>query len=191
MQREAAWRPSRIQMTAALGNSVPDVIASRLRVLFCGINPSAYSAAVGHHFARPGNRFWRVLQTSGFTDELLSPFDDRRLLEFGIGITNFVERSTAKASELGKEELRVGAQRLEQTVERYEPRTLAVLGVMHFRPTRRSVYSPSFFMAPHCSSFPTRAGLRPAISFLTSWPRSPPSEGHRGGAITNDHRVIQ
>jgi TDG/mug DNA glycosylase family protein len=133
MQREAAWRPSRIQMTAALGNSVPDVIASRLRVLFCGINPSAYSAAVGHHFARPGNRFWRVLQTSGFTDELLSPFDDRRLLEFGIGITNFVERSTAKASELGKEELRVGAQRLEQTVERYEPRTLAVLGVMAYR----------------------------------------------------------
>ena len=94
------WRPTKAQLHDAYGAKVPDLVADNLDVLFCGINPSLYSGAVGHHFARPGNRFWPALYQSGFTDKLLSPFDERDLLAFGIGITNFVNRATATADEL-------------------------------------------------------------------------------------------
>ena len=75
-QREAPWKPTREQLAAARGATVPDVLAPGLDVLFVGINPGLYSGAVGHHFARPGNRFWKALHASGFTDRVLSPFDD-------------------------------------------------------------------------------------------------------------------
>src|ERR671929_2128102 len=91
------FRPTRAQLQAANGRSVPDVLADHLRVLFCGINPGLYSAATGHHFARPGNRFWKALHLSGFTDRVLSPFEERELLAAGLGITNLVERATALA----------------------------------------------------------------------------------------------
>ena len=83
------WKPTKQEVAAALGRTVPDVIARDLRGLFCGINPSLYSAAVGHHFARPGNRFWPALHAAGFTDRLLSPFEDHALLQGGWGITWF------------------------------------------------------------------------------------------------------
>src|SRR5438132_2123675 len=89
------WKPTRVEIAAAMGRRIPDVIAPGLRVLFCGINPSLYSAAVGHHFARPGNRFWPALHRAGLTDRLLSPFEDRLLLERGYGVTNLVRRATA------------------------------------------------------------------------------------------------
>jgi len=79
---------------------VPDLIEPNLEVLFCGINPGLYSGATGHHFARPGNRFWPALQRSGFTPTLLSPCEERSLLDLGIGITNLVARATAAASDL-------------------------------------------------------------------------------------------
>ena len=91
---------------------MPDVIGPRLAVLFVGINPSLYSGAVGHHFARPGNRFWPVLHASGFTAELLSPYDERELLTRRIGITNLVNRATASADELTADELRRGGTRI-------------------------------------------------------------------------------
>jgi double-stranded uracil-DNA glycosylase len=100
------WRPTPEQIEAAAGKTVPDVIAPHLRVLLCGINPGLYSAAVGHHFARPGNRFWKTLHAAGFTDRVLSPFQERRLLERAVGITNIVERATGSAAELADEELR-------------------------------------------------------------------------------------
>lgn len=112
---------------------VRDVIAPDLRVLFVGINPGLYSGAVGHHFARPGNRFWKTLHAAGFTDEVLSPFDERVLLSRGIGITNVVRRATASASELSPEELRAGARALKKKIERYRPRVVAFLGVSAYR----------------------------------------------------------
>jgi len=109
------------------------VIAPRLRVLLCGINPSLYSAAVRHHFARPGNRFWRALHGAGFTPRLLSPAEDRLLLGHGLGLTNLVARATASASELRREELLDGRRRLARKVTRFAPRFLAILGIGAFR----------------------------------------------------------
>jgi len=112
---------------------VRDVIAPGLRVLFCGINPGLYSAAVGHHFARPGNRFWPALHASGFTDRRLSPFQERELLARGCGITNVVARATAGADELTEAELVRGARQLQARVRRYAPDFLAVLGIGAYR----------------------------------------------------------
>src|SRR5436190_8810778 len=104
-ERNRFFKPTRDQIAAAAGKTLPDVIAPNLRVLFSGINPGLYSAAVGHHFARPGNRFWPALFASGFTDRLFSPFEEQDLLALGYGITNIVGRATASAAELSAEEL--------------------------------------------------------------------------------------
>lgn len=101
--------------------------------MFCGINPSLYSAAVGHHFARPGNRFWKALHLAGFTDRLLSPAEDRLLAAAGIGVTNLVARATAAAAELTDDELREGAAVLTRKVERWRPRFVAVVGIGAYR----------------------------------------------------------
>jgi TDG/mug DNA glycosylase family protein len=130
---DRSWRPTREQIAAAHGKKVPDVIAPGLTVLFCGINPGLYSGAVGHHFARPGNRFWKALHGAGFTHRILSPFDERELLSFGVGITNLVTRATAGASELSREELERGARAVERKVRRFGPRFVAFLGVTAYR----------------------------------------------------------
>jgi TDG/mug DNA glycosylase family protein len=127
------WKPTKEQLIAAAGKTVKDVIAPHLRVLFCGINPGLYTAAVGHHFARPGNRFWPALHAAGFTERLVSPFDERELLESGYGITNVVMRTTATADQLTPEELRAGGKQLIAKVRRYKPAFLAVLGVGAYR----------------------------------------------------------
>lgn len=126
-------KPTREQLLAATDKTVRDVIAPNLRVLFAGINPGLYTAAVGHHFARPGNRFWPALYAGGFTDRLLSPFDERELLKSGYGITNVVPRTTASADQLTKEEIIAGGERLKAKVLRYRPRVLAVLGMGTYR----------------------------------------------------------
>jgi TDG/mug DNA glycosylase family protein len=102
------WRPTPQQIAASRGKRVRDVIAPGLEVLFCGINPGLYSGATGHHFARPGNRFWKALHAAGFTDRVLFPFEEAELLARGLGITNLVGRATAVASELSAGELRRG-----------------------------------------------------------------------------------
>jgi TDG/mug DNA glycosylase family protein len=127
------WRPTKEQLRAAAGKTVPDVIGHGLRVLFSGINPGLYTAAVGHHFARPGNRFWPALLAAGFTDRLVSPFEERELLERGYGITNVVMRATAAADELSRDELRAGGRQLATKVRRYQPRVLAILGLGAYR----------------------------------------------------------
>lgn len=127
------YKPTKEAILAAANKAVPDLIAPDLRVLFCGINPSLYSAAVGHHFARPGNRFWPTLYAAGFSDRLLSPFEERELLERGYGVTNVVARATAMASELSAQELIKGGQRLRAKVRRYQPQFVAVLGVTAYR----------------------------------------------------------
>jgi len=126
-------KPTRQEIVAAKGKSVPDVIAPELKILFCGINPGLYTAAVGHHFARPGNRFWPALHQAGFTSRQLSPFEERELLDLGCGVTNVVNRATATAEELTRDALVAGAFELQEKVIRYRPRCLAVLGLGAYR----------------------------------------------------------
>ena len=127
------WKPTKEQLIAAEGKTVRDVIAPGLRILFCGINPGLYTAAVGHHFARPGNRFWPALFAAGFTDRLLSPFDEHELLTLGFGVTNVVMRATATADQLSRAELTEGGKRLAAKIRKYQPEFLAVLGVGAYR----------------------------------------------------------
>ncbi|MDX2684076.1 G/U mismatch-specific DNA glycosylase [Streptomyces scabiei] len=112
---------------------MPDVVADGLRVLFCGINPGLMTAASGHHFARPGNRFWPVLHLSGFTPRLLKPSEQGELPSYGLGITNVVARATARADELTAQEYVEGGRLLTAKVERLRPRWLAVVGVTAYR----------------------------------------------------------
>jgi double-stranded uracil-DNA glycosylase len=126
-------RPTKAQVAAAVGRTVPDLIRPGLTVLFCGINPGLYSGATRHHFARPGNRFWPALHAAGFTDHLVSPWEEHVLLEAGLGITNLVARATATAAELSREELKAGRRRLEKKVERYGPIWVAVVGIGAYR----------------------------------------------------------
>ncbi|HKR70498.1 MAG TPA: G/U mismatch-specific DNA glycosylase [Streptosporangiaceae bacterium] len=126
-------RPTKAELAAAAGRGVPDVAALGLRVLFCGINPGLYSAATGHHFARPGNRFWPALHKSGFTGRLLAPREEKELLDLGLGITNVVDRSTARADELTADELIAGGKKLAGKVRRLRPAWLAVIGVTAYR----------------------------------------------------------
>jgi len=126
-------RPTRAEIAGASGRLVPDIIAPGLSVLFCGINPGLYTAAVGHHFARPGNRFWPALHAAGFTDRVLAAHEERVLLDLGYGITNVAPRATAAADELTAEELAAGGVELAARVLRYQPRYLAVLGIGAYR----------------------------------------------------------
>ena len=112
---------------------LPDVIAPDLDVLFCGINPSLVSAERGHHFARPGNRFWPALHLAGLTPRRLWPEEDRELLRYGLGVTNLVDRPTRTAAELEPAELQAGAVQLAELVTRYRPGVVAVLGVTAWR----------------------------------------------------------
>ncbi|MBB4888924.1 TDG/mug DNA glycosylase family protein [Streptomyces netropsis] len=124
---------------------VGDVVAEDLRVLFCGINPGLMSAATGHHFARPGNRFWPVLHRSGFTPRQLAPAEQEELLSYGLGITNVVDRPSARADEVSKEEFREGGLLLTEKVARLRPRWLAVVGVTAYRiafDDKRAVIGP-------------------------------------------------
>ena len=126
-------RPSPADLAAAYGRTIPDLIAPDLRVLFVGINPGLWSAAVGHHFARPGNRFWPTLHRSGFTERQLRPEEQGELLHHGLGITNLVDRATARAEELNAAELIEGGRRLLAKVREYQPAFVAIVGVVAYR----------------------------------------------------------
>jgi double-stranded uracil-DNA glycosylase len=116
-----------------MASGIPDLVGPDLRVLFCGINPGSLSGELGLHFARKGNRFWKLLEGGGFTDRLLAPAEQSVLPELGVGITNLVERVTAAASELDRDELQAGAQRLGERALRLRPRFIAVLGLQAYR----------------------------------------------------------
>lgn len=127
------WKPTKTQLLAAHAKQVPDLIAKNLIVLFAGINPGLYTAAIGHHFGRPGNRFWPALYEGGFTPRLFSPFEESLLLDLKLGITNVVERATARADELTTDELRAGGERLLAKVERWRPTVIAFVGIGPYR----------------------------------------------------------
>ncbi len=124
-------------LEAARARTIADVLPGpgdpSLRVLFCGINPGLVSAATGHHFGRPGNRFWPVLHGAGFTPRLLRPAEQGELPALGVGITNMVARATARADELGVDELLAGGARLRELVAHVRPAWLAVVGITAYR----------------------------------------------------------
>jgi len=126
-------RPTAAEIAAAAGSTVPDLAAPGLRVLFCGINPSLYSAAMRCHFARPGNRFWKALHLGGLTPHQLAPWEGEELLGLGCGITNLVDRASARAEELSAEEIRAGVEPLRAKVARLAPAAVAFLGIGAYR----------------------------------------------------------
>ena len=150
-------RPSPADLAAARNRTIPDVLpppGAPLRVLFCGINPSLYSAATGWHFARPGNRFWPALHLSGFTPRRLDPAEQHLLPAYGLGITNLVARATAQAAELDAAELQAGGERLLALVAAHRPCVLAIAGVTAYR---------TAFGCP-----------RAAVGPQPAWPAGPP-----------------
>src|SRR5437899_442215 len=129
----APHKPTPAEVAAAAGKGIRDVVGPDLLVLFVGINPGLYTAATGHHFARPGNRFWPALHAAGFTPRLLHPSEQRLLLKSGYGITNLVSRATATADELAPVEFVSGRRRLAAKLRRYRPASVAFLGVDAYR----------------------------------------------------------
>ncbi len=127
------WKPTKAELLAAYDKRVPDLVAKNLIVLFAGINPGLYTAAIGRHFGRPGNRFWPALYGGGFTPRLFSPFESFLLLDLNLGITNVVDRATARADELTDDELRAGGKRLEAKVRRWRPTVVAFVGIGPYR----------------------------------------------------------
>lgn len=126
-------KPGRAEILAAANRRVPDLIGPNLKVLFCGTNPGLYSAAIGRHFGRPGNRFWPAVFAGGFTERLFSPYEDGDFLELGYGLTNIHERATAGMAELSKAELKSGCARLKAKVMFHAPKYLAVLSIGAYR----------------------------------------------------------
>lgn len=126
-------RPTKAEISACHGQTMPDVIAPDLKILFCGINPSLYSVAIGHHFGRPGNRFWKALYKAGITPRLYDPSEDADLLQLGYGISNMAPRATARADELSKAEIKQGRELLAAKVKQYSPKCLAFLGITAYR----------------------------------------------------------
>jgi double-stranded uracil-DNA glycosylase len=162
----------------ATGAVVPDVVAADLAVLFCGINPGRWSGAVGHHFAHPGNRFWKALCLAGYTDRLLAPAEERVLLEARLGITNLVARTTATAAELSPGELRRGGEELVRKVGLLQPRAVAFLGLGAFRtafgvgasPGRQegSIGTAIVWVLPNPSGLQAHYGLEDLVAELTA-----------------------
>jgi double-stranded uracil-DNA glycosylase len=131
--RQPLPRPSREELAAAVNRAIPDLIAPDLRVLFVGINPGLWSGAVGRHFGNPGNRIWPTLHQAGFTPRRFLPTDADELLALGHGITNIVNRTTATAAEVTRDELRAGASVLVNKIMQFRPRVVAFLGLQAYR----------------------------------------------------------
>lgn len=162
--------PTPDHLAAAVGRTIPDVTAPDLRVLFCGINPGLVSGALGHHFARPGNRFWKVLHAAGFTARVLLPSEQEELLDFGIGITNLVPSASRAAADLSAAELRAGALALQQKVAALHPANVAILGMQAYRtafqrpaaaagPQPEPLSGARLWMLPNPSGLQARYGL--------------------------------
>lgn len=128
-----AKRPTPHELEQARALTLRDVLAPDLRVLLVGINPGLYSAAIGHNFGRPGNRFWKVLALSALTPRQLAPEEEGELPRYGLGITNLVPRATARADELSRKELTEGGARLAQVAAEFNPKVVAILGISAYR----------------------------------------------------------
>lgn len=157
-------KPSKEQIKAARNKSVPDVIAPGLTILFCGINPGLYTAAIQCHFGRPGNRFWPALYAGGLTPRLYDPSEQHELLKLKLGITNLVNRATNLASELSITELKKGSETLTAKVIKYKPKVVAVVGIDSYRkafgrPNASLGLQPQTIGATHVWVLPNPSGL--------------------------------
>lgn len=157
-------KPSRAEILAAANRRVPDLIGPNLKVLYCGTNPGLYSAAIGHHFGRPGNRFWPAIHAGGFTERLFSPYEDGDFLELGYGLTNIHERATAGMAELSNAELKSGCGRLKAKVLVQRPKVLAVLSIGAYRtafddPRAKLGPQPAMIGATRIWVLPSPSGL--------------------------------
>jgi len=164
VKQHPTLHPTEKQLALAHHRKLRDVIAPGLRILFCGINPGLYSAAVGHHFARPGNRFWPTLHRAGFTPRVFSPWEDAELVQLGLGVTNVVARPTARAELLDAEELVAGARALRAKVRRYCPHVLAIVGLGAYRvafakPKAAQGLQPEALGSTHIWLLPNPSGL--------------------------------
>ncbi len=160
-------RPTKAELQAAVHRRLPDLIAPDLKVLFCGTNPGLYSAALGQHFARPGNRFWKAMHASGFTRRLLAPEESGQLLKLGYGLTDIVARASAGAEELTREELIAGRRRLARKVGKYKPRWVAFLGISAYRvafgrPAAKLGPQPEYISGAGIWVLPNPSGLNAA-----------------------------
>lgn len=132
-------RFTKTELQTFYGVAVPDLVGPGIRLLFCGINPGLWTAATQTHFASPNNRFYPALHAAGLTDHLVSRSDpltdtDRgHLISRGIGITNIVNKATARADELSREDLHEGAAAVEAFVRERQPKVLAILGITAYR----------------------------------------------------------
>ena len=163
-------RPTPDDLDAAAGRTVPDILPAPLDLLVVGINPGLWSGATGAHFARPGNRFWPALYAAGITDRPvdctagMQPADRSALEAIGLGITNLVARSTARADELAAEEIRAGAARLERLVATHHPRVVAIVGIGAYRtgfrrPRARTGRQPEDLAGAELWVLPNPSGL--------------------------------
>ncbi|ESO11690.1 hypothetical protein HELRODRAFT_71611, partial [Helobdella robusta] len=105
-----------------LGMKLPDHLKPDLDIIIIGINPGLTAAYVGHHYAGPGNHFWKCLYLSGLIPEPMNAYDDAKLLHFGIGFTNIVERTSRGSADLTKKEIQIGAQILQEKIAKYQPK---------------------------------------------------------------------
>jgi TDG/mug DNA glycosylase family protein len=172
-------RPTKEELLAAAGGTVPDIIAPGLDVLFCGINPGLYSAATRQHFARPGNRFWPALHLSGFTPRQFAPGEAKLLLPLGYGMTMMVRRGTATAAELSDEEYKAGGRALVRKINKYKPDVLAVLGVGAYRAAfdrrnaplglqKESIGETAIWLLPNPSGLNANYQLRDLVELFSS-----------------------
>lgn len=161
-----------------------DVLGPTVRLLFVGINPGLWTAAVNAHFARPGNRFWPALHRAGITSREidasrgLDPSDLDELARAGVGITNLVNVATARADELTVEQLRAGVEHLRSTVRRVRPAVVAVLGLTAFRQALRAARArtgrqPEPFEGAELWVLPNPSGLNAheTVDTLADWYR--------------------
>ncbi len=164
-------------LAGAVGRTIPDLVAPRLDVLFVGINPGLVSGARGLHFARPGNRFWKVLHAAGFTDRVLDPSEQAGLLDMGLGITNLVAATTRAAADLSVAQLRAGAAQLERKVAQLQPAFVAVLGMLAYRtafrrpaaavgPQPEDLASSRLWLLPNPSGLQARYGLADMVAMF-------------------------
>jgi double-stranded uracil-DNA glycosylase len=156
--------PTKAELAESYGKVIPDLVAAELRVLLVGINPSLWSGWSGFHFGRPTNRLWATLHEAGLNGRRLRPEETDELLAAGIGITNLVNRATARADELDPTEIRAGVRRLRALVRRWRPAHVAVLGVTAYRtafdPPRAGVgLQPEPFEAARMWVLPNPSGL--------------------------------
>lgn len=148
--------------------TLPDYLEPGLDIVLVGINPGAYSVRVGHHYARPGNRFWKAANRAGLFGEPLGPDSDSRVLEFGIGLTDVVKRPTPTARDLRAADYRRWAPALKEKIRRFQPRIVCFQGIGGYRNYLR--YGEGFPAPPRLRPGRQACTVKSSVVFLVPSP---------------------